>query len=37
VQWRKLPAGTCMRGTMATFTRTPGTVGRSTTTEAGIL
>jgi len=37
VQWRKLPAATCMLGTMATFTRTPGTVGRSTTTEAGIL
>src|SRR4030095_2858104 len=31
----KLPAVICTPGTMATFTRTPVTVGRSTTTEAG--
>src|SRR5262245_5787779 len=33
----KLPAATCMPGTTETFTRTQGTAGRSTTTEAGIL
>src|SRR5206468_6230373 len=32
----KLPVGICMRAMMVTFTRTPVTVGRSTTTEAGI-
>jgi hypothetical protein len=32
----KLPAAICMPGTMATFTRIPVTVGRSTTMEAGI-
>src|SRR5215813_8727518 len=31
----KLPAVTCMPHTMAMFTRTPGTVGRSTTTVVG--
>src|SRR5262249_15673512 len=29
-QWVKLPAAMCTRDTMETFTRTPGTVGRST-------
>jgi hypothetical protein len=33
----KLPAATCTPGTTETFTRTQGTAGRSTTTEAGIL
>jgi len=33
----KLPAAICMPGTMAMFTRTPVTAGRSTTTEAGTL
>jgi hypothetical protein len=33
----KLPAATCMPGTTEMFTRTQGTAGRSTTTEAGIL
>jgi hypothetical protein len=33
----KLPAATCTPVTTETFTRTPGTAGRSTTTEAGIL
>src|SRR5262249_9772355 len=36
-QWVKLPAAMCTRDTMETFTRTPGTVGRSTIMEAGIL
>jgi hypothetical protein len=33
----KPPAATCMPGTTETLTRTQGTAGRSTTTEAGIL
>ncbi len=35
VQLVKLPAAICMPDTMATFTRTQVTAGRSTTTEAG--
>jgi hypothetical protein len=36
LQPAKPPAAICTLGTMATFTRTRGTVGRSTITEAGI-
>jgi hypothetical protein len=36
-QQAKLPAATCMLDTMATFIRTPVTVGRSTIMEAGTL
>jgi len=34
-QSARLPAAICMPGTMVTFTKTLGTAGRSTTTEAG--